>query len=117
MSGLLSPIEYRALLRRARVFVTAPRREDYGVAQLEALVDGCQLVSVPAPGPYVALSIARELDTRLVGEDLGAALRSALDDPMPDYAARAATALAPFRRVAADRVVAEDLLARLLPNG
>jgi len=32
-----TPPRYRALLRRARVFVTAPRREDYGVAQLEAL--------------------------------------------------------------------------------
>jgi glycosyltransferase involved in cell wall biosynthesis len=116
VSGMLSPIEYRALLRRARVFVTAPRREDYGVAQLEALVDGCQLVSTPAPGPYVALTIARELDPRLVGEDLGAALRAALDDPLNDYAARAATALTPFRREAVDRVVAEDLLARLIPS-
>ena len=117
VSGLLSPIEYRALLRRARVFVTAPRREDYGVAQLEALADGCQLVSAPAPGPYVALPIACELDPRLVGEDLGACLRAALEDPLPDYAARAAAALAPFRREAVDRVVAEVLLARLLPGG
>ena len=29
--------DFRALLRRARVFVTAPRREDHGIAQLEAL--------------------------------------------------------------------------------
>ncbi len=116
VSGLLSPAEYRALLRRARVFVTAPRREDYGVAQLEALADGCRLVSAPAPGPYVALPIARELDQRLVGEDLGACLRAALEDPLPDYAARAAMALTPFRREAVDRVVAEDLLARLIPS-
>ena len=40
-----------ALLRRARVFVCAPRREDYGQAQLEALADGCQLVSTEAPVP------------------------------------------------------------------
>ena len=33
-AGSLAPDAYRALLRRARVFVTAPRREDYGVAQL-----------------------------------------------------------------------------------
>ena len=39
--GPLAPADYRALLRRARVFVCAPRREDYGIAQLEALADGC----------------------------------------------------------------------------
>ena len=54
--GCLRCEEYRALLRRARVFVCAPRREDYGIAQLEALADGCMLVSTPAPGPYAALA-------------------------------------------------------------
>jgi glycosyltransferase involved in cell wall biosynthesis len=112
--GMLPYEEYRALLRRARVFVCAPRREDYGIAQLEALADGCELVTTPAPGPYAALPIARELDTRLVGEDLPGALRTALDDPSPDYAARAAEALTPFRREALDRLVAEQLLPRLL---
>ena len=51
--------DYRALVRRARVFVTAPRREDYGIAQLEALADGCALVTTAAPGPYAALPLAR----------------------------------------------------------
>jgi hypothetical protein len=115
VTGLLAPAEYRALLRRSRVFVTAPRREDYGIAQLEALADGCQLVTTPAPGPYAALPIARELDPRLVGEDLGVALRVALDDPAADYGARAARALAPFRRVTVDRIVAQELLPRLIP--
>ena len=55
LAGRLAAAEYRALLRRARVFVTAPRREDYGIAQLEALADGCALVTTPAPGPYAAL--------------------------------------------------------------
>ena len=50
-TGMLPRDEYRALLRRARVFVTAPRREDYGIAQLEALADGCLLVTTPSPGP------------------------------------------------------------------
>jgi hypothetical protein len=112
--GHLSRGEYRALLRRARVFVCAPRREDYGLAQLEALADGCQLVSTPSPGPYVALAIARELDPRLVDDDLARALRAALWDPVPDYAARARQALAPFTRLAVDRIVAEELLPRLL---
>jgi hypothetical protein len=106
--------EYRALLQRTRVFVCAARREDYGIAQLEALADGCMLVTTPSPGPYVALPIARELDERLVDDDLAAALRTALDDPAPDYAERALRALAPFRRAEVDRIVAEELLPRLL---
>jgi glycosyltransferase involved in cell wall biosynthesis len=112
--GMLPYDEYRALLRRARVFVCAPRREDYGIAQLEALADGCMLVTTAAPGPYAALPIARELDPRLVGENLRGALRTALDDPVPDYAACAVEALAPFNREPVDRLVAEQLLPRLL---
>jgi len=112
--GTLSPEEYRALLRRARVFVCAPRREDYGIAQLEALADGCLLVTTPAPGPYAALPIARELDPRLVSEDLQSALRAALEDPVTDYSTRAREALRPFSRVRTDRLVAEQLLPRLL---
>ncbi len=112
--GELTPEDFRALLRRARVFVCAPRREDYGIVQLEALADGCQLVTTPAPGPYVALAIARKLDARLVADDLAPALRAALEQPLPDYAERAQTALAPFTREAADRIVAEQLLPRLL---
>jgi hypothetical protein len=113
VAGPMAPPHYRALLRRARVFVCAPRREDYGIAQLEALADGCLLATTPAPGPYVALPLARALDPRLVGEDLGVALRTALDDPAPDYAARAATLLAPFARNAVDRLIADELLPRL----
>lgn len=112
--GTLSPVEYRALLRRARVFVCAPRREDYGLAQLEALADGCLLVTTPAPGPYAALAIARGLDPRLVGDDLSSALRFGLEDPLDGYAERALRALEPFRREAVDRLVADQLLPRLL---
>jgi glycosyltransferase involved in cell wall biosynthesis len=112
--GTLSRDDYRALLRRARVYVCAARREDYGIAQLEALADGCMLVTTPSPGPYVALPIARELDGRLVDEDLASALRVALDEPAPGYAQRAAHALAPFGRSEVDRLVSEQLLPRLL---
>jgi glycosyl transferase family 1 len=113
-TGPQSRAAYRALLRRARVFITAPRREDYGIAQLEALVDGCQLVTTPGGGPYPALALARALDPRLVTRDLARALRTALDDPSPGYAERATEAVAPFRRAPVDRVVAEELLPRLL---
>jgi hypothetical protein len=110
----LSAQEYRALVRRARVFACAPRREDYGIAQLEALADGCQLVTTPAPGPYAALPIAAALDPRLVSEDLTGALRAALCEPVPDYAERAADALVPFSPAAVDRLVAERLLPALI---
>src|ERR1700759_3003623 len=72
--GAVPPKEFRALLRRARVFVCAPRREDYGIVQLEALADGCQLATTEAPGPYAALPIARQLDARLVDDDLAPAM-------------------------------------------
>jgi hypothetical protein len=111
-AGMLSRTEYRALLRRSRVFLTAPRREDYGIAQLEALADGCILVTTPSPGPYAALPVARELDARLVSPEL--AIRTALDDPVPDYAERAAVALEPWSPTEVDRVVAEQLLPRLI---
>jgi hypothetical protein len=116
--GRLDPVEYRALLRRARVFVCAPRREDYGIAQLEALADGCVLVTTAAPGPYAALPLARALDRRFVVANpaaLDVALRVALDVPPPDYAQRAAAALAPFTRAAVDAIVRDELLPRLLP--
>jgi hypothetical protein len=115
-AGSLAPEEYRALLRRARVFVTAPRREDYGVAQLEALADGCVLVTTAAPGPYAALPLARDLDPRLVTDDLATALRIALDDPPPGYAERALQALGPYRRAAVDATVRNELLPALLPT-
>ncbi len=112
--GPLDREAYRALLRRAKVFITAPRREDHGIAQLEALADGCLLVTTPAPGPYVALDIARALDRRLVSDDLAAALRIALDDPAPRYVARSIDLLAPHMRAAVDRVVRDRLIPRLL---
>ncbi|MGH2878610.1 MAG: glycosyltransferase [Solirubrobacteraceae bacterium] len=117
VTGALPSDEYRSLVRRSRVYVCAARREDYGIAQLEALADGCQLVTMPSPGPYVALPLARELDRRLVGEDVGTALRTALDDSLPDYAKRAVQALVPFRRETIDRVVSRELLARLERRG
>jgi len=113
-AGMLSRAEYRGLVRRARVFVTAPRREDYGIAQLEALADGCVLVTTPSPGPYAALPLARALDERLVGDDLAGAIRAALDAPVPGYAERAAMLLRPWRRSDVDRVVETALLPRLL---
>jgi len=113
-TGMVAPAAYRALLRRARAFVAAPRWEDHGLAQLEALADGCMLVTAPAPGPYAALPLARALDPRLVGPDLPAAIRAALDAPAPGYADAARAALAPYAPAAVDAVVADKLLPALL---
>ncbi len=107
-AGMIPRAAYRALLRRARVFVTAPRREDYGIAQLEALADGCALVTTRAPGPYAALPIAHALDPRLVSDALP--IRTALDEPSDGYAERAWLALTAFSPKEVDLVVARDLL-------
>lgn len=116
VTGTLSPEEFKALLRNARVFVAAPRREEYGIAALEALANGCQLVTTPSPGPYPALTLARALDPRLVSDDLAGAVRIALDDPRDGYAARAAELLEPFRRESVDTTIANEVLPRLLPG-
>ena len=112
--GLLPREEWLALVARARVFVNASRREDHGLAQLEALAAGCALVTVPSPGPYEALPLARELAPELVSENLTAALRAGLDLPDREaYAARARELLAPFRQDAVQEVVANQVLPAL----
>ena len=119
VTGPLDPTAYHALLRRARVFVTAPRREDYGIAQLEALADGCALVTTAAPGPYAALPLARQLAPDLVvpadadAATLAAALTRALAPARPPLVPTDAL-LGPFTRAATDRTVADELLPRLL---
>ena len=82
-AGRLRPEDYRALVRRARVFVTAPRREDYGIAQLEALADGCALVTTRGARPVRrAAARPRARPAARAGDDggLAGALRAALDD-------------------------------------
>jgi hypothetical protein len=113
-TGRLAAPDYRALVRRSRLFIAAPRREDYGIAALEALADGCLFVGAPAPGPYPALELARRLDSRLVDDDLAVAIRAGLDRPPDDYPARALELLAPFRRAHVDSVLREQVLPRLI---
>jgi len=116
-AGRLAVDEYRALLRRARLYLSGSRWEDFGIAQLEALADGCVLVCLHGRGPYVALPLARALDQRLVARDeagFARAIRVALDDPARDYAERAVPLVAPYSTAAVDRLVAERLLPALL---
>jgi glycosyltransferase involved in cell wall biosynthesis len=113
-TGRLDRERFRALLHRAKVFAAAPRREDYGIAALEALACGCRLVTTPSPGPYPARDMAASLDPRLVDEDLAPAIRTALDDPLPGYAEMARDLLAPYSHRAVDRTLAETVLPQLI---
>jgi hypothetical protein len=112
-AGEIAPADFRALVSRAELYLAAPRFEDFGLAQLEALLDGALLVTLPAPGRYEALKLARSLDPRLVAADMSAtALAAAL---------RAGSRLTPeerltYRRKAralAGRYSAEELRNRL----
>ena len=114
--GMLERDDYRALLRRARLYISAPRREEYGIAQLEALADGAMLVSTKTTVPYPALELARELDGRLIGSDLAGAIRTGLDDPRAGYAEAAARLLERFSVASVDRIVAERVLPLLIPT-
>ncbi len=114
--GRVEPKAFRALLRRARVYAAAPLREDFGITPLQALADGCRLVTTPAPGTYPALALARQLDSRLVSADLAGALRAALDSPDPGYAQRAATLMVPYGAAAVRTRLVQDVLPRLLPG-
>lgn len=121
-AGSLSPDEFDRLLRRARTFVCAPRREDHGLVQLEALAAGCRLVTTTASGAYVGLSIARAVAPQSVVDRpddvaaLASAVRAALDGPATDDDRTRARALLAERFDAArvDAIVRDELLPALL---
>jgi hypothetical protein len=114
-AGVVPRAEWHALLGRASLYVNASRFEDHGIAPLEALSAGAALVSLPTPGPYPALRMARELAPELVSPDLAGALRAgaALRD-RSEYARRADALLAPHRADALQRVMADEVLPALL---
>jgi glycosyltransferase involved in cell wall biosynthesis len=115
-AGLLSHEDWLATAGRARLFINASRREDYGISQLEALSAGAAVVTVPSAGPYEALPIARRLAAELVSDDLAAALAAglALDDAeLRDYRGRALAELEPYRPPAVQAVVAERVIPAL----
>jgi glycosyltransferase involved in cell wall biosynthesis len=109
-------------VRRARLYLNASRWEDFGIAPMEALAAGTPLVTVPTPGSYEALPLARRLDPRLVAADvtqpaLGVAIRAGFamtDAERADYAKRADELLEPYREDAIARVVADEVLPELL---
>jgi glycosyltransferase involved in cell wall biosynthesis len=108
-------------VRRARVYLNASRWEDFGIAPMEALAAGTPVVTVPTPGSFEALPLARELDPGLVAEDISApALADALnaglalaEQDRAVYATRALELLAPYREDAIAAVVADRVLPEL----
>jgi glycosyltransferase involved in cell wall biosynthesis len=120
--GRVAPEEFRAALRRARVFLTGARWEDFGFAQLEALADGALLVCAATGGPFQALVHARELAPKLCTEDLrpeplaAALLRAfAMSEPeMARYRADAAELMAAYRPQAISALIADRVLPALL---
>ena len=121
-AGAVPRERWTALVAGSRVYVSAARYEDWGVAQMEALAAGTPLVTVPTPGPNVALPIARRLAPELVAADatapaLATALRTGLaleGAARADYAAAARRALQPYSDTALRKVVAERVLPALL---
>lgn len=118
VAGRLEQADFRALIREAGVLVTAPRREDYGLTQIEALAEGARVVTTRAPGPYAALAVIESLWPEQVVPDaddpsaLARALRGAVDaQAVRSDAERAIEASAPWRPEA----VAQHMTATVLP--
>jgi len=120
--GAIPRDRWTALVAGSRVYVSAARYEDWGVAQMEALAAGVPLVTVPTPGPNVALPLARELAPRLVAADstvaaLAESLRGGLGldgAARAVYAAAARRLLEPYSDAALRKVVADEVVPALL---
>ncbi|MBO9532392.1 MAG: glycosyltransferase, partial [Solirubrobacteraceae bacterium] len=119
--GRLERPVFRALVRSVGTFVIAPRREDYGLVQLEALAEGARVVTTEAPGPYAALPVIRQLwPEQVVGADasdgeLGRAIRSALDArPDPAEQLRATAAVEPWAPEQVRQILRERVIPQML---
>jgi glycosyltransferase involved in cell wall biosynthesis len=121
-AGAVPRERWTALVLGSRVYVSAARYEDWGVAQMEALAAGTPLVTVPTPGPNAALPLARRLAPELVAGDgaaaaLAAALRAGLaidGSARAAYATAARRLLEPYSDAALRAVVAERVVPELL---
>jgi glycosyltransferase involved in cell wall biosynthesis len=122
--GAVERERWLGLTAAARVFLSAPRIEDWGLAQMEALAAGTPLVTAPCPGVNAAWPLARSLRPELVPtrrdeRELVAALRAALalgEQERGAYAAASRELLAPYSEDAVRERVARELLPRLVSN-
>ena len=93
------PDEFRALAARGRGCSSPrPGARTSGSRRSRRSRAGCLLVTTPSRGPIRRASSRATLDPRLVGDDLAARVRIALDDPGSGYARtgrRAARAVHP----------------------
>ena len=120
--GKTAPEQFRAELRRARVYVGGARWEDFGQAPLEALADGALVATVPSGGPFEALGLARDLAPELVASAVDAAalataVRAAFELPeqrVESYRRDAARRLERFRPEAIQRSIAAEVVPALL---
>jgi glycosyltransferase involved in cell wall biosynthesis len=120
--GMLPQREFRDLLARARVYVSAAEWEDFGIAPLEALDRGAALVAAPAGGPFPALALARRLGPEFVASErapaaLAGALRAAFAAPadrLAAYRAAARAELEPYRPEASVARIRAEVLPALL---
>ena len=110
-AGPLPRERWLELVARARLFVNASRWEDFGIAPMEALAAGTPLATVPTPGSFEALPLARELAPELVSDDLAAAIRAGFGIDRERYAERALELLRPYR----EEAVLETLRTEVLP--
>jgi hypothetical protein len=123
-TGLISHAEFRALTCRADLYLSASTYENYGIAQLEALLDGALLVTVASEGPFAALPLARELAPELVAAEptaagLARALACALDlsdAAQTRYRERAADLVHGHTVAAVEERLRLEVLPRLLPG-
>jgi glycosyltransferase involved in cell wall biosynthesis len=119
---MLPQPEFRDLLSRGRVYVSAAEWEDFGIAPLEALDRGAALVCAPAGGPFPALALARSLANEFVAVDRGAgslarALEAAFaapDERMAAYRAAARAELGHYRPEASVARIQAEVLPALL---
>lgn len=120
--GMLPQPDFRDLLARARVFVSAAQWEDFGIAPLEALDRGAVLVAAPAGGPFPALGLARSLGPEFVARDraphaLAGALEAAFAAPeerLAAYRAAARATLEAYRPEASVARLRDEVLPALL---
>lgn len=122
LRGRVREDEFRATLRRAHVFLSGARWEDFGRAQLEALADGALLVCGATGGAFEGLLHARALEPSLCAPDLRpSSLAEALEqafaldaERVARYREEAAERMLAYRREAVSAVIAKRVLPELL---